>query len=117
MRTELIILEDERPKTWNRYWAGVHWATRKEEADHAHAIVRAAIDPNVKPFDCQVNITVTTYFKGQMQDSPNTCTKPYIDALIGWFIVDDSPEFLDEVTTRSRKDNDNPRVEILITPA
>lgn len=117
MRTETIILEGERPKTWNKYWAGVHWSIRKDEADRVHAIVRAAIDPNVQMFDVPVNIRVTTYFKGQMQDSPNTCTKPYIDALIGWFIYDDSPKYLDEVITRSRKDNDNPRVEILITPA
>ena len=117
MRTEHLILKGERPKSWNAYWSGVHWSKRKQEADRVHMIVRFAIDPDVLPFDVPVHITVTTYFKGKMLDANNICCKPYVDGLIGWLIEDDSPEYVPMVSLISKKDNSNPRMEILITPA
>lgn len=110
-----IVLENERPKSWNTFWAGEHWTTRKDEKDRVAWLVRSEIDPEAATvFDAPVEIEVIAYYDSRPADSDNVCDKPYIDALIGWYIEDDSPEYVDAAITRSRLDTDNPRVEIII---
>jgi len=110
-----IILDGERPQTWNKYWSGQHWAVRKADADRVHMLVRAAIDPS-KAFiyDNPVKITISVWFKSHPQDAPNICTKPYIDALQNWYIEDDNPKFLPRVEAASYVDKRRPRLEIEI---
>ena len=59
-----------------------------------------------------VAITITAYFKGRQLDPDNIASKFYIDGLKGWLITDDTPKYVDSVTTRSRVDKLNPRIEI-----
>jgi len=110
-----IILEGERPWSWNQMYAGVHWSKRKEEADRVHDEVW--LDCHVFKREMiigVVDILVTAYFKNRPQDSDNICSKLYIDGLIGNVIEDDTREFVRRVSTQSEVDEENPRVEIEI---
>lgn len=110
-----IVLEGERPLSTNQYYTGKHWSIRSAETNRVKLLVREQIDPEtVQMFGCRVDIVMVAYFKGNTQDSGNVSTKPYIDALIGWLIKDDSIKYVRRVTTESRKDNRRPRVEIEI---
>lgn len=110
-----LILKGERPTSWNKYWAGTHWSVRKQERDRVHATVRAAIDPDKTfIFDNPVKITVSVWFKNRPLDCFNICTKPYVDALIGWYIEDDSPAFAPITMVASYIDKRRPRLEIEI---
>lgn len=112
----LIILDGERPISWNAFYAGAHWHQRKAEADRVHWLVRGHLDPDGPTYDSPVVITVTAYFDKSPMDASNICAKLYEDALKGFVLVDDSPDYVDSVITRSRTDKQRPRVEILISP-
>lgn len=113
----IITLPGERPISWNKLYAGTHWAKRKKAADEAHSLVHANIGAWVKTFSVPVEITVTAWFKHRPLDADNICAKLYIDGLIGTVIHDDKPEFVRSVTTVSHIDKDRPRVEIEIRKA
>ncbi len=114
-RRVLIVLEGERPVSTNEYYTGMHWNKRNTETNRVKLLMREQIDPDtVRMFDGRVDITMTAYFKGNTQDSGNVSSKPYIDAIIGWYIEDDSIQYVRRVATESRKDNARPRVEIEI---
>jgi hypothetical protein len=112
-----LNLKGERPDSWNGYWAGMHWTKRKAARDRVHMVVREQIDPDkAKIFDVPVHITIITYFKNRPKDAPNVCTKPYIDALIGWYIEDDDIKHLPKVTSEAYIDKRSPRMIIEIEP-
>jgi hypothetical protein len=111
-RRVLIVLEGERPSSWNKYWSGMHWSKRSAEKDRVRMLVRAELDPNAQMFAQPVEIRVRAFFKGNAQDCSNVCIKPYEDAIIGWLIEDDSPQYVTAVRVESHKDNKRPRVEI-----
>jgi len=114
-----LVLPDEKPKSWNEYWSGVHWTKRKRERDRIHLVVRSVIDPNkAKIYDVPVRININAYFKDKrvQLDAGNIANKAYIDALEGWFIVNDKPEYVRFVQTGSFIDRENPRIEIEIIP-
>ena len=113
-----IVLQDERPISWNEMYSGIHWTKRKEEADRVHQLVFYALKeaPLWRFYnEDRVDIHITAYFKCRPQDPDNICSKMYIDGLIGNAIVDDTREFVRKVTVQSEIDKDNPRVEIEIT--
>ena len=114
MRNVLLTLAGEKPISWNKMYAGIHWRKRKREVDRVHLAVRAALDPNVPMFDTPVAITVRAYFKNKRVrlDCSNIAAKLYEDGLIGWLIADDTPEYVRSMTTISLIDRDNPRIEI-----
>lgn len=121
MSTEVITITipDERPTSWNTFYAGAHWSKRKKEADRVHQMVRYALPSSVVdsgPLSERVDITVRAYFKNRPQDASNICAKLYEDALIGWVIVDDKPEYVRSMRTISEVDKKNPRVEIEVVP-
>lgn len=107
-----IVLEGERPISWNKYYAGSHWSKRAKEAERVHWLVAEQLT-GVRPFTEPVNISITAYFKGVPQDCDNICAKVYIDALKGKIIKDDNPQFVESVTTRSVKAK-SPKLEIEI---
>lgn len=117
MREITLTLEGEQPISWNKMYAGLHWAKRKAEADRVHLAVRVALDPDWPMFVKPVVITVRVYFKNKriQLDASNIAAKLYEDGLIGWIIQDDSPQYVRSMTTVSLLDRKNPRVEIEIT--
>jgi len=116
-----VIIYKERPKSWNTFWAGTHWRKRKTERDRVYYAVRAAINPAyIKMYKTVIDIDIIVYFdttgKKKQLDSANIVSKPYIDALIGWYIEDDSRKFVRRVSTQSEVDDDNPRIVIKLIP-
>jgi Holliday junction resolvase RusA-like endonuclease len=108
-----IVLDGERPVSWNRYYSGTHWRKRSKMARDVHLIVRSEIyGRDIPDINNPVHITVVAYLKGQMIDADNICAKMYVDGLKGLVIEDDDPRCVRSVTTVSLKDNKNPRVEI-----
>ena len=43
-RAITLTLIDEKPISWNKMYAGLHWSKRKDEADRVHLAVRVALD-------------------------------------------------------------------------
>ena len=117
-----IVLEGERPISWNKFYAGMHWSVRKDEADRVHQLVWATLHEfDDMPYEYsnfmfteRVDIHVTVYFKNRPQDPDNICSKLYIDGLIGNAIENDTRQFVRKVTVQSEIDKDNPRLEIEI---
>lgn len=112
----LIVLPNERPVSLNQWYSGQHWTKRKREATRVHSLVRAQLD-GYRTFTRPVCITVTAYFKSRPQDASNIVAKIYEDALIGYVLIDDGPKHVRSMTTESRIDKSNPRVEIRIEEA
>lgn len=111
-------MRDERPLSWNRFYAGMHWTKRSDEARRVKALVLAELlEAEHRAFQGPVDITVTAFFKNRPQDPDNICSKVYIDALIGRILLDDGHSHVNSVTTRSRIDKKKPRVEIEIQRA
>ena len=109
----VIVLYGERPQSLNNWYSGQHWTKRKREASRVHSLVRAQLG-GCKTFTTPVCITVTAYFKSRPQDASNIVAKLYEDALIGYVLIDDSPQYVRSMTTESRIDRINPRVEIRV---
>lgn len=112
-----LVLEGERPPSWNELWSQSHWTRRKEIKDRCALAARAAVDPDKAfVFDCKVTIEVRVYLAGRMMDWSNVCIKPYEDALIGLYLKDDSPKYVNGGTITVFRDKENPRIEIDIYP-
>lgn len=110
--TRLVILKEERPKSWNEYYAGSHWSKRNAHSKATHLIMREALDPDDPPFQGPVDITITSYCKGRSMDADNVTTKLYIDGLKGFWLDDDSPLYVHSVTSKVARDDNDPRVEV-----
>ena len=88
---------------WQVLYASAHWTVRNKLAHDFHALVRAAIDPEQEPFVRQVDILVQAFSRSQPPDPDNVCAKVYIDGLKGWWIGEDTPTWVRQVTTQSTK--------------
>lgn len=113
-----IVLPGERSPSRNKFWSSPHWSVRSKEAKRIHALVQnRMLEMGIQQGETcnkRVEIEIVGYFDKSPLDCSNVEAKPYEDALKGWLIVDDSIKYVDGVTTRSREDKDNPRVEITI---
>lgn len=119
MRTLTIIIPEERPTSWNKYYSGEHWSKRNKEAGRVHWLVRAYLDPESPIFDTLVDIEVAVYFENNniRLDASNITAKLYEDGLIGHLIENDSWRQVRSVKTITLLDRVDPRVEITITEA
>lgn len=120
LKTLKLVLEGERPWSWNKLYAGVHHTQRSKQARHCHDLVGwtlLTLD-YIPIFESVVDITVVVYFDKRPFDPDNITAKLYIDGLVkAGVIPDDKKQYVRNVTTRSEVDRDNPRVEILVWPA
>lgn len=119
-----LWLPGERPVSWNQFYSGKHWRARADEASRVHKLVYYSmlekLGCEIEPFPVPVHITVTAHFKGRLLDPDNICAKPLIDGLVeAGLLVDDSPQYVDGVTTHSRKAGNGraPGVEIIVEEA
>ena len=115
-QTWSLIMEGERPVSWNVLWESRHWRYRKELANKVHQSVRAYLDPEVEPPPSPVDVLVIAYLDGRQLDVDNIMVKPYLDGLKGWWIRDDTPECVRSVQVLVERDNARPRLEIYLTP-
>lgn len=112
-----IVIDGERPKSWNKAYSGQHWTQRKAEADRVHQLVRAYFDPDeAQPFTVPVDIDLYVFFANRPLDADNIPAKLYIDALKGLLLVDDDRRFVRSVRTVTDVDKRHPRVTIMVTP-
>jgi Holliday junction resolvase RusA-like endonuclease len=114
-----IILEDERPHTWNKIYGGKwHWSDRREYVNAVHMLVDAAvreINPSVETYRTRVHIKVIAYFDKYPHDPDNIPAKLYIDGLRHAGVIEnDTRKYVASVTMVSEIDRDRPRVEIFI---
>lgn len=114
-----IVLQGERSPSQNQYYSSPHWSKRSRLATQIHETVRRRlVAMGIQPgttCNRRVEIEVVGYFDKRPLDADNVSAKIYIDSLKGWLIEDDSPKFVDRVSTASRIDKANPRVEITLT--
>lgn len=112
-----LVLEGERPPSWNTLWSQGHWTRRKELKDRCRLATLAAIDPGAAfIYPTPVRIHVRVYYKGRRSDWDNVCVKPYQDALIGVYLEDDNPQHVVGGSIAVYYDKANPRMEIDIVP-
>ena len=115
-----IVLEGERPVSWNKFYSGMHWDKRNTEAKRVHEVVATAVLAaglgRYGPYAVKVDMEVNVYFAKRPQDSSNIQGKMYQDGLIGLLLEDDDPAHVGRFTTESFIDAKRPRVEIRIIP-
>lgn len=106
-----LTLEGFRPKSINAV-LGKHWTTvHRERTRTQQAVVLALTGKNPRMFAERVNVRIDTYYSHKPQDAQNPLSHKWlIDALIGLWFQDDSPEWINEVTTASHVDKAMPRV-------
>lgn len=113
-----IILDGDRPISWNQMYSGLHWSSRKELADTTHKLVWWTVKeqlPGASIFKNKVAITVRAYMNGRILDCDNVATKLYIDGLKGILIEDDDLGYVGRVTAEVIRVKEDPRVEIEVT--
>jgi hypothetical protein len=107
-----LILEGERPMSWNTLYAGKFWSVRKEEAERVHLTVLGELEPDSLLYQNRVDIIITTYFDKRPYDSCNIPMKLYIDGLAGRLIIDDDIKYVRSSKSIVEIDRQRPRVEI-----
>ena len=111
-----IILRGERPTSYNILYRGSHWSKRSQEKDRVKLLMFYTLKPEQKRlFSKSVDIIATAYFDKHPLDPDNIAIKYYIDSLKGFVFEDDTPEYINSVTLRSRIDKTDPRLEIELT--
>jgi hypothetical protein len=120
----VLILENERPISNNKFYEGMHWAERKAEADRVHARVQAAcaswkakMGRPLPRFEHGARVIITAYFEKSPLDSSNIAGKLYEDGLMrAGILPNDDWQHVTELCLRSRIDRERPRVEIIVEP-
>ena len=109
-----IHLAGERPMSWNKSYAGMHWSDRKREADRVHQLVACFCPPD-SMFDVPVHILVRVAFDKKPIDPDNIAVKYYIDGIKGRIISDDTLRQVQSVTVEGSV-GPEPYVEIMVSP-
>lgn len=109
-----LVLEGERPMSWNQLYKQGHWGARKQEADRVHQLVSLEAR-GMRMAEGVVSIEVMAFFDKYPLDADNICAKMYIDGLIGTVIENDSYKFVSSVMTETLIDREDPRVVIHIS--
>lgn len=114
-----IVLPGLRSPSQNEYYSSPHWSARQRMAKRIHSTVQNRLrEMDIGPGETcrkRVDLEIVCYFDKRPLDSSNIVAKVFEDALKGWLIVDDSPKWVNRVSTLSQVDKENPRVEIIIT--
>ena len=110
-----ITLPDACPPSWNRFYAGMHWAERKRIADEAHTLIRCYLPFNWQPITVPVSIRYDAY-QVRPQDADNIASKLYTDGLVrAGVLAGDDWRHVQAVTTATHKASANSLV-ITILP-
>lgn len=111
-----ITLPDVCPPSWNRFYAGMHWAERKRIADEAHALIRCYLPFDWQPITVPVSIRYDAY-QVRPLDADNIPAKVYTDGLVAaGVLLSDDWRHVRAVTTATHKASENSLV-ITIFPS
>lgn len=107
-----------RPLSWNKFYAGQHWAKRKAMSDEWKWRVKAALTKwrvPKEPIKVGVRILFLVYVKRAI-DCDNIVLKTYIDGLREWgTLPDDTPKWVEQITIQVRTGYDEEKVDIELT--
>lgn len=108
----IITIPNYKAPSWNDLYEGGHWAKRKQMADEIHELVAGSLlsrQLTTGSFNKsrKAVITITAFFKSRPIDPDNIMAKLWIDGLKDKVIINDSPFYVDSVTTKSRTDITN----------
>lgn len=102
-----ITLPDVCPPSWNKFYAGMHWAARKQLADDAHVLIRASLPDDWQDIDGPVELRYDAY-QMRPQDADNLASKLYTDGLVrAGVLASDDWRHVRAVTTATHKAPDN----------
>ena len=108
-----LILENYKIPSWNSMYSGQHFSKRMAMKDEAcFAVIEALNNQSFTMYRNKVHITIVGHFR-RLLDCDNIASKLVIDALKGKLIEDDTPKYVDGVTTRSVKSTSD-FVEVII---
>lgn len=103
----IFILPDVCPPSWNKFYAGMHWAERKRIADEAHSLIRCYLPFGWQPITVPVAIRYDAY-QIRPQDADNIASKLYTDGLVRvGVLADDDWRHVRSVTTATHKASEN----------
>ena len=110
-----ITLPDVCPPSWNKFYAGMHWAERKRLADEAHDLIRCYLPHDWQPITVPVAIRYDAH-QVRPQDADNIASKLYTDGLVrAGVLAGDDWRHVRAVTTATHKASANSLV-ITILP-
>ena len=74
-------------QSWNRYWAGMHWAKRRKYMERvAYTVAQAAQEAAGGRVELAtpvaVEIALVSRHPGYLMDPDNVCVKPIVDGLV-----------------------------------
>lgn len=98
---------------FNRFYAGVHWAQRKEAADFWHALTKSRLGAcKVRRRTFAGPVKLTFWFNDRLDLSNHAVMVKFIeDAMTKWVIEDDGPKWVREIVLRFHEE-DCVRVEV-----
>lgn len=100
-----ILIADYKCPSWNELYSQKHWSTRREMAETAHQLVAIACrEQKIQPIiSYPVHIKITAYRKREI-DSSNVTGKLLEDGLVkAGILKDDSPKYVEWMSTRCVK--------------
>jgi hypothetical protein len=96
-----------RQYSLNAYYTGKHWAQRKNDAAFWHALVAEALNKKKTCLELATTpVSLTFCFHDSLDCSNHAAMVKMIeDALKGVLIVDDSPKYVKQITTKFHDEN------------
>lgn len=110
-----VLLEDEKPMSWNKMYAGGHWGSRKSEADRVHDLMACQLI-GAEMFEVPVHVVIEVGFKDKRKRDPdNIAVKFYIDGLVGRVIEEDTIDHIKSLLIIGVRSDRN-YVQIIVSP-
>jgi len=107
---------DERPMTWNTFYAGTHWAKRRRISERWHTLTLGALgDRRPRIDECYIVAVAHIRGRAHIPDASNICIKPVEDTLVhAGILADDNPDHVKGVFLRVRTGSPRTGLEIIL---
>jgi hypothetical protein len=110
----VLLLQGAQPPSRNAtqrmHWSARHRLYKRIQATVKRALAVHALDSRF-PLQQHATLTMRVYFAARRYDVDNVDAKPYIDALKGSLLVDDTPRYL-QSHIEVYRDRADPRIEL-----
>jgi len=115
--TKQILILDVHCLSWNKMYAGVHWAVRKKQAEEFHTFVWAECKrQKIKKAAIPVKIVFEISYKNKRRHDPDNCNvKMFMDGLVmAKIIPDDNYKIVKEISIKIVEVGKKDEVKIII---
>jgi len=116
MTDQILRIKNFRLPSWNEFYAGKHWGSRKREVDLIHKLIVAEIkDQKIRPLErCSLKFTIKIK-DSRRHDIDNYAVKFVIDSLvIAGVIVDDDIEHIPSYFVSGKLNSEMDEVIVLL---